>query len=109
MNFVEALGKAQAGLDKWRALPHNQRWWKKIDGTPIVNDLLVHIATQFTEPAKCHVCDSATEFACSDCRINLHATVNVCEKPACRDEHEKFYCAGPNPHEAAVRREKESR
>lgn len=44
----------------------------------------------------CHVCGEQTLFACSDCRINFAATVYVCTKPACRDEHERK-CYGCKP------------
>lgn len=36
----------------------------------------------------CSVCNDATLYACSDCQIDLAATVYVCPKPACRDAHE---------------------
>jgi hypothetical protein len=44
MNFVEAMKTAQSGFDTWAAKPHNAKWFKRIDGTPIPNDLLVNIA-----------------------------------------------------------------
>ena len=44
----------------------------------------------------CHVCGTQTLLACSDCRINFQATVYVCSKPACRDEHERK-CYGSKP------------
>jgi hypothetical protein len=49
----------------------------------------------------CHVCEVATLWACSDCRINFGVSVYVCENSECCDKHEKFYCAGPNPLERA--------
>lgn len=42
---------------------------------------------------RCHVCGDQTLFACSNCQINFAATVYVCAKSACRDEHERK-CAG---------------
>lgn len=36
---------------------------------------------------KCHVCKIQTLFACSDCQINLSATVYICGKAACRNSH----------------------
>jgi hypothetical protein len=42
----------------------------------------------------CHICGKPTDMACSDCQINLRATVYVCPDSTCRDEHEKRYCAG---------------
>ena len=44
LGFVEALDACQRGLTLWRDKPHNFKWWNRIDGTPIPNDLLVCIA-----------------------------------------------------------------
>ena len=44
LSFGAALDLAQEGLDRWREKPHNAKWWRRIDGTPIPNDLLVNIA-----------------------------------------------------------------
>jgi hypothetical protein len=44
----------------------------------------------------CHVCGEQTLLACSDCQINFGATVYVCSKPSCRDEHERK-CYGSKP------------
>ena len=52
MNFVEAMTAAQAGFDTWAAKPHNAKWFKRIDGTPIPNDLLVNIAEAFIAASK---------------------------------------------------------
>lgn len=30
---------AQRGFEKWRAKEHNKKWFRKIDGTPIPNDV----------------------------------------------------------------------
>ncbi len=43
--FSVALDAAEAGLAAWREKPHNAKWWRRIDGTPIPNDLLVNIAS----------------------------------------------------------------
>lgn len=40
-------------------------------------------------PSACYICGDATMFACSDCRIDFGVSIHVCEKPSCRDEHEK--------------------
>jgi hypothetical protein len=45
----EAIETAQRGLERWKAKPHNAKWWRRIDGTPIPNDLIVNIAEQFAE------------------------------------------------------------
>jgi hypothetical protein len=44
MTVFEAMKAAEAGLETWRSKPHNKRWWRLIDGTPIPNDLIVCIA-----------------------------------------------------------------
>ena len=49
MNWSDALALAEKGFDAWAAKPHNRKWFRKIDGTPIKNDLLVNIATAFAE------------------------------------------------------------
>lgn len=52
MNFIEALRLCDAGLAEWKSKPHNARWWKRIDGTPIPNDLLVCIAQVIADTAQ---------------------------------------------------------
>src|SRR5574343_669988 len=47
MNLTRAMKIAQTGFDVWAAKPHNKRWAKMIDGTPIPNDLPVCIAHEF--------------------------------------------------------------
>lgn len=44
----------------------------------------------------CHVCGDKTDLACSNCAINFLATVHVCSKSSCRDEHERK-CYGDKP------------
>jgi hypothetical protein len=46
MNFIAI---AQSGFDAWAAKPHNAKWFRRIDGTPIPNDLVVCIAQAFSE------------------------------------------------------------
>ena len=36
----------------------------------------------------CHICGDQTLLACADCAINFGATVYVCHKSLCHDEHE---------------------
>jgi hypothetical protein len=55
MNFVEALALCQKGYDAWKAKPHNKKWWKHVDGTPIPNDLLVCIAQAIAEKEKLEI------------------------------------------------------
>ena len=47
MTFGEALDIAKHGLDIWKGKEHNAKWWRRIDGTPIPNDLIVCIAEEF--------------------------------------------------------------
>jgi hypothetical protein len=44
VTFGSILDLAQEGLARWKDKPHNSKWWRRIDGTPIPNDLLVNIA-----------------------------------------------------------------
>lgn len=41
------IGIAQEGFENWKAKPHNARWFRKIDGTPIPNDLTICIGEAF--------------------------------------------------------------
>ena len=47
LSFVNALGIAKDGYASWANKNHNKKWVRKIDGTPIPNDLLVDIAKEF--------------------------------------------------------------
>lgn len=47
MTFTRAMDIAERGFKTWRSKPHNAKWFKRIDGTPIPNDLLVNIAEAF--------------------------------------------------------------
>lgn len=42
--FVAVLGAVHDGFNNWAAKPHNKKWASRIDGTPIPNDLAVHVA-----------------------------------------------------------------
>lgn len=44
MNYMTAMAIAEAGFDAWANKEHNKKWVRRIDGTPIKNDLLVNIA-----------------------------------------------------------------
>lgn len=52
MDFFKALTIARRGFDQWASEPHNKRWFRRIDGTPIPNDLLVNIAEAMVADAK---------------------------------------------------------
>lgn len=46
MNFVRAMAIVEEGFEAWAAKEHNRKWLRRIDGTPIRNDLSVCIATE---------------------------------------------------------------
>lgn len=52
MTFSEAFEIIEEGFNEWKNKEHNKRWWKKIDGTPIPNDLKVNIAMAFAKRDK---------------------------------------------------------
>jgi hypothetical protein len=56
-SLTDAMLIAQRGYDAWAAKPHNARWVRKLDGTPIPNDLIVNIAEAFAvalaKPSPC--------------------------------------------------------
>lgn len=43
-DFVRALKLVELGFEQWKDKPPNAKWFKRIDGTPIPNDLCVCIA-----------------------------------------------------------------
>lgn len=45
MTFVEAMALVEEGFNNWKNKEHNKKWFKKIEGTPIPNDLMVNIAS----------------------------------------------------------------
>lgn len=47
MTFNEAMSACETGFATWASKPHNRKWAARLDGTPIPNDLLVCIATEF--------------------------------------------------------------
>lgn len=44
IGFMEAMDIVEAGFSNWKGRAHNAKWWRRIDGTPIPNDLAVNIA-----------------------------------------------------------------
>lgn len=60
------------------------------------NDAILSECTVCDAKKLCHVCGNQTLLACSDCQINFAATVYVCARSACRDEHERK-CYGSKP------------
>ena len=45
LGFVEALKLVEKAYAEWASKPHNQQWRKRLEGTPIPNDLSVTIAS----------------------------------------------------------------
>ena len=45
--LVDWIAVAQSGFRAWQEKPHNARWFRKIDGTPIPNDLTICIGEAF--------------------------------------------------------------
>ena len=47
-----------------------------------------HCCTVCAQKRRCSICDGQTTTACSDCAIDLRATVYVCSKAGCRKAHD---------------------
>lgn len=56
--------------------------------TPIGYEQEKRCCTVCDAKKRCSICNDATLYACSDCRIDLATTVYVCSKSSCRDLHE---------------------
>jgi hypothetical protein len=48
MNFVEALKITEGVFETYRI--DQPKWWKRMDGTPILNDVAVRMAMAFVDP-----------------------------------------------------------
>ena len=48
-DLIKCMAIAKQGFDAWAQKDHNRRWFRKIDGTPIPNDLTVNIAEAFRD------------------------------------------------------------
>lgn len=48
-----------------------------------------YCCTVCAKKKKCHVCGAVTEYACSDCAIDLRMAVYVCATTECRHAHEE--------------------
>lgn len=47
IGFVEALAIAEGVLARYKQ--DQPKWWKRMDGTPIVNDIAVRMAQAFAD------------------------------------------------------------
>lgn len=45
------LEDVQRGYERWAAKPHNAKWVRRIDGTPIANDIVVNIFEELKDLA----------------------------------------------------------
>lgn len=76
IGFLDAMNIVERGFDTWKDKPHNAKWYSRIDGTPIPNDLKVNIAE-----AICHSSVSSTdqrEDACSCGGGDISGHDNLC-------------------------------
>lgn len=74
MTFIEAMALAEEGFETWAAKDHNKKWVRRIDGTPIRNDLTVNIATAFMNA------DQRRVPKCASCETLMRRNCPVCEK-----------------------------
>lgn len=44
LTFMDVMDIVHSGYDTWKNKPYNAKWFKRIDDTPIPNDLLVNVA-----------------------------------------------------------------
>ncbi|HXI41514.1 MAG TPA: hypothetical protein VNH83_16140 [Bryobacteraceae bacterium] len=49
-DFMTAMDICERGFQAWAEKEHNRKWVRRIDGTPIKNDLLVNIALAIMNP-----------------------------------------------------------
>ncbi|CAN7302559.1 hypothetical protein LJR231_001544 [Phyllobacterium sp. LjRoot231] len=82
----DPISIAQQGYTTWAAKPHNAKWVRKIDGTPIPNDLVVCIAMAFaahitSQEWRCFHCEEVfTDPAAARDHFGSH---EVCEPICC--------------------------
>lgn len=65
-----------------------------------------HCCTVCDTQKRCRVCGDHTFYACSNCQINLGATIYVCQRSECRNEHEKK-CSGDDSMLLALQQERD--
>ena len=82
MNFQEAMALAEEGFEAWAAKEHNKKWVRRIDGTPIRNDLTVNIATAFMNA------DQRRVPRCASCGTLMRRNCELCDGQHAKDEAE---------------------
>ena len=55
------LEDVQRGYERWAAKPHNAKWVRRLDGTPIANDIVVNIFEALKESAALATRDATEE------------------------------------------------
>jgi len=85
-SYFHIEAAARRGLMKWQEQPHNAKWWKKIDGTPIPNDLVVCIAEEIVSWLSSFRAEQSAQTATADqiiadCLTKLDAEYVDCVRP----------------------------
>jgi hypothetical protein len=87
------LQDVQRGYDDWAAQPHNKKWVRKIDGTPIANDIVVRIFTALSaSPSDAERHESAVPIGYG---VWIGGKLSACAK-SYRDSF-PLYSAPPSP------------
>ena len=86
MNFMQAMDIVEEGFRIWRGKEHNAKWWKRIDGTPIPNDLAVNIAEAMcrSSAARIEALEAALQIIAADypyIKIMLPARAALMQHP----------------------------
>jgi len=83
MNFAEAMSLAEEGFEVWAAKDYNKKWVRRIEGTPIRNDLIVNIATAFMNA------DQRRVPRCASCGTLMRRNCYLCDGIEAKDETEQ--------------------
>lgn len=49
LSWVSILEHAKEGMEEWASKPANRKWWRRIDGTPTPNDLMICVSKAIGE------------------------------------------------------------
>lgn len=100
--LAEANSAADKEMERVKACEHiadGDEGWERVRNLCPSTAAVARLQDRFTEAkaalanmtdAKkaCHVCGDQTLWSCSDCQINLSATIYVCSKRECREHHD---------------------
>ncbi|MBF8177843.1 hypothetical protein [Herminiimonas contaminans] len=78
MNFIEAMKIAEGVLAKYKI--DQLKWWKRLDGTPMLNDLAVRFSEAFMEAA------TEKKNAAQRCKVGSICTPETCTCALIDDE-----------------------